>query len=209
MTHPRLDIATRLVHAGERLRHADGPACLYTHLCIDDVHLRLPWRTPMLYWAVKSPDTFTHVMVIPPSLLWNRRSCRWRAGSPPLRMPSGMAALHAAVLACELSPGSTILASQDLYGATQDLLVLFFGQFDIKTVTADFSDLPSLAAKAQEVRPRMLIAETISNPLLKICDIDACAEIAHAHHARLIVDNTFATPFLCRPLEHGARFRRA
>jgi cystathionine gamma-synthase/methionine-gamma-lyase len=119
---------------------------------------------------------------------------------------SGMAALHAAVLACELSPGSVILASQDLYGATLDLLVLIFGQFDIKTVTADFSDLPSLAAKAEEVRPRVLIAETISNPLLKICDIDACAEIAHAHRARLIVDNTFASPYLCRPLEHGADF---
>jgi cystathionine gamma-synthase/methionine-gamma-lyase len=119
---------------------------------------------------------------------------------------SGMAALHAAVLACELSPGSTILASRDLYGATLDLLVLLFGQFDIKTVTADFSDLPSLAAKAKEVRPRVLVAETISNPLLKICDIDACAEIAHAHRARLIVDNTFATPYLCRPLEHGADF---
>jgi cystathionine gamma-synthase/methionine-gamma-lyase len=119
---------------------------------------------------------------------------------------SGMAALHAAMLACELSPGSTILASQDLYGATLDLLVLLFGQFDIKTVTADFSDLPSLAAKAEELRPRVLIAETISNPLLKICDIDACAAIAKIHHARLIVDNTFATPYLCRPLEHGADF---
>jgi cystathionine gamma-synthase/methionine-gamma-lyase len=119
---------------------------------------------------------------------------------------SGMAALHASVLACELSPGSTILASQDLYGATLDLLVLLFGQFDIKTVTADFSDLPALAAKAAEVHPRVLIAETISNPLLKICDIDACATIAHAHHAKLIVDNTFASPYLCRPLEHGADF---
>jgi cystathionine gamma-synthase/methionine-gamma-lyase len=127
-------------------------------------------------------------------------------GVAAIAYASGMAALHAAVLACELSPGSTILASQDLYGATLDLLVLLFGQFDIKTVTADFCDLPSLAAKAEEVRPRVLIAETISNPLLKICDIDACAAIARAHKARLIVDNTFATPYLCRPLEHGADF---
>jgi cystathionine gamma-synthase/methionine-gamma-lyase len=117
-----------------------------------------------------------------------------------------MAALHAALLACELAPGSTILASRDLYGATLDLLVLIFGQFDVKTVTADFSDISSLVATAAEVRPRILIAETISNPLLKICDIDACAEIAHSHHARLIVDNTFASPYLCRPLEHGADF---
>ncbi len=117
-----------------------------------------------------------------------------------------MAALHAALLACELSPGSTILASRDLYGATLDLLVLIFGQFDVKTVTADFSDLPALAAKAEEVGPRALVAETISNPRLKICDIDACAEIARTHHARLMIDNTFASPYLCRPLEHGADF---
>jgi cystathionine beta-lyase/cystathionine gamma-synthase len=125
-------------------------------------------------------------------------------GSAAVAYASGMAALHAAVLACELSPGSVIVASRDLYGATLDLLVLLFGQFNIKTVTADFSDLASLAAVVAEHRPRILVAETISNPLLKVCDIDACAEIAHANKARLIVDNTFATPYLCRPFEHGA-----
>src|SRR6185436_13725714 len=78
------------------------------------------------------------------------------------------------------------------------------GSFGIKTVTADFSDLDGLRVKATEARPRVLVAETISNPLLKVCDIDACAEIAHASGARLIVDNTFASPYLCRPLQHGA-----
>jgi len=61
-----------------------------------------------------------------------------------------------------------------------------------------------LRAKAAEIRPRILVAETISNPLLKVCDIDACAEIAHSVGARLIVDNTFASPYLCQPLKHGA-----
>jgi cystathionine beta-lyase/cystathionine gamma-synthase len=120
-----------------------------------------------------------------------------------------MAALHAAVLACELSPGSTILASQDLYGATLDLLVLIFGQFDIKTVTADFSDLPSLAAKAEEVRPRVLIAETISNPLLKICDIDACAEIAHAPSCQADRGQHLCLPLSLPPAGAWRRFRRA
>jgi cystathionine gamma-synthase/methionine-gamma-lyase len=50
----------------------------------------------------------------------------------------------------------------------------------------------------------VLIAETISNPLLKVCDVDACAEIAHGSGARLIIDNTFASPYLCQPLKHGA-----
>src|SRR6185503_5204283 len=115
-----------------------------------------------------------------------------------------MAALHAALFACELSPGSVVLASQDLYGATTNLLLNIFGAFGIKTVFTDFSDLSSLRGSADEIKPRVLIAETISNPLLKVCDIEACAEIAHRAGARLIVDNTFATPYLCQPLKHGA-----
>jgi len=117
---------------------------------------------------------------------------------------SGMAALHAALFACELSPGAVVLASQDLYGATTNLLLTIFGVFGIKSVFADFSDLESVRAKATELKPRVLIAETISNPLLKVCDIDACAKIAHTAGARLIIDNTFASPYLCQPLKHGA-----
>jgi cystathionine beta-lyase/cystathionine gamma-synthase len=58
--------------------------------------------------------------------------------------------------------------------------------------------------KAREIKPQVLIAETISNPLLKVCDIEACAEIARENGARLIIDNTFATPYLCQPLKLGA-----
>jgi cystathionine beta-lyase/cystathionine gamma-synthase len=128
------------------------------------------------------------------------------AGAAACAYSSGMAAVHAAVFACELSPGDVILASQDLYGATTDLLYKVFGSFGIKTVTSDYSDLESLRNKAREIRPRLLIAETISNPLLKLCDIEACAEIAAEVRARLIIDNTFASPFLCQPLKHGAHF---
>jgi cystathionine gamma-synthase/methionine-gamma-lyase len=125
-------------------------------------------------------------------------------GATACAYSSGMAALHAALFACELSPGATVLASQDLYGPTTSLLQTIFGSFGIKTITADFNDLENLRAKAIEARPRVLVAETISNPLLKVCDIDACAEIAHACGARLLVDNTFASPYLCQPLQHGA-----
>ncbi|MEP6847784.1 MAG: PLP-dependent aspartate aminotransferase family protein, partial [Acidobacteriota bacterium] len=117
---------------------------------------------------------------------------------------SGMAALHAALLACELSGDSVVLASSDLYGSTFELLYTVFGAFGVKTVTEDFSNIAALRAKAFELRPRVLICETLSNPLLKVCDIEECAEIAREIGARLIVDNTFATPCLCRPLDLGA-----
>ena len=119
---------------------------------------------------------------------------------------TGMAALHAALFACELRPGSIVLASQDLYGPTVDLLYKVLGAYGIKTQTADFSDLEALSTKAQECKPQVLVAETISNPLLKVCDVSACSEIAREVGARFIVDNTFASPYLCQPLKHGADF---
>lgn len=127
-------------------------------------------------------------------------------GKTAVAYASGMAAIHAALFACELSPGATVLASQDLYGASLDLLQTIFGSLGVKTKTADFSDTESLRKQTAEIKPRVLLAETISNPLLKICDIERVAEIAHAHGARLIVDNTFASPFLCQPLALGADF---
>lgn len=127
-------------------------------------------------------------------------------GAAACAYSTGMAALHAAIFACELTPGATILASQDLYGATIDLLYKVFGSYGIKTATADFSDVEALRVKALELGPRVLIAETISNPLLKVCDVAACAEIARQVGARFIVDNTFTSPYLCKPLKHGADF---
>jgi cystathionine beta-lyase/cystathionine gamma-synthase len=119
---------------------------------------------------------------------------------------SGMAALHAALLACELSSGSVVLASKDLYGSTFELLYTIFGAFGVKTVTEDFTDIAALRAKAFELKPAALVCETLSNPLLKVCDIEECASIAREVGAKLIVDNTFATPYLCRPLDLGADF---
>jgi cystathionine beta-lyase/cystathionine gamma-synthase len=128
------------------------------------------------------------------------------AGSVACAYGSGMAALHAALFACELTPGSTVLASQDLYGATFDLLYKVFGPSGVKTISADFNDLDAVRAKARQNKPAALLAETISNPLLKVCDLAAIAGISKEAGARLIVDNTFASPFLCQPLTLGADF---
>ena len=117
---------------------------------------------------------------------------------------SGMAAMHAALLACKLTADSVVLASQDLYGATFGLLDSVFGPFGVRSEAVDLNDLELLEHRAAALKPTAVIAETISNPLLKVCDIAAVADIAHSVGARLIVDNTFASPFLCRPLDIGA-----
>lgn len=128
------------------------------------------------------------------------------AGEAACGYASGMAALHAALFACDLGPGSTVLASQDLYGATFALLHHVFAPAGVNTVTADFDDLDEVREKAGTIKPKVLVAETLSNPLLKVCDLHGCAAIAHEAGARLVVDNTFASPFLCQPLTLGADF---
>ena len=199
----KLDITAQLVHAGERSAPPSGQ----------------PTSTPIYASATYTYDSMVEIDKVfagekagyiytrygnPTVTALETALSTVEAGATACAYSSGMAALHAALFACELTPGATVLASQDLYGATTSLLQTIFGSLGIKTVTADFSELDGLRAKAAETRPRVLVAETISNPLLKVCDIDACAEIAHSVGARLIVDNTFASPYLCQPLQHGA-----
>lgn len=132
--------------------------------------------------------------------------CVLEGGAVARAYASGMAALHAALLATDLTAESYVIASRDLYGASFDLLYKVFGAFAVKTQLVDFNDLDDLRRKTQELKPRVLLAETISNPLLKVLDIAAVAKIAHSVGAKFIVDSTFATPYLARPIEFGADF---
>lgn len=198
-----LDIATELVHLGERTEPVAGlptstpiyASSTFTYESMDEIDKVFGGEIPGYVYARHGNPTVAALEEAVRTIEGGAISCAYA---------SGMAALHAALLACELTPGATVLASQDLYGATMNLLATVFGSFGIKTVTADFGNLDEVRSKALEARARVLIAETISNPLLKVCDIGACSAIAHEAGARLIVDNTFASPYLCQPLRHGA-----
>jgi len=115
---------------------------------------------------------------------------------------SGMAALHLAI-ATLLSAGDHIVASASLYGGTINLLAHTLPRFGITTSFVNPRDLDGLAAA---IRPetRLVIGETIGNPGLEVLDIPRVAAIAHAAGLPLLIDNTFASPYLCRPLELGA-----
>jgi O-acetylhomoserine (thiol)-lyase len=115
---------------------------------------------------------------------------------------SGMAALHLAV-ATLLNAGDHIVASASLYGGTINLLTHTLPRFGIRTTFVKPRDLGGLRAAIGE-RTRLVIAETIGNPGLEVLDIPKVAEIAHAAGVPLLIDNTFATPYLCRPLTLGA-----
>ncbi len=115
---------------------------------------------------------------------------------------SGMAALGAVVLS-QLAPGDHVVVSDQLYGRT---LLLFSGEAARLGITSTQVDMCDLTAveKAINERTRMIVVETISNPLLRVADLAALAKLAHAHGATLLADNTFASPAVCRPRQWGA-----
>ena len=115
---------------------------------------------------------------------------------------SGMAAMHLAV-ATLVSAGDHIVASASLYGGTINLLTYTLPRFGITTTFVKPRDLDGFRA-AIGPKTRLVVGETIGNPGLEVLDIPRVAEVAHAAAVPLLVDNTFATPYLARPLTLGA-----
>jgi cystathionine gamma-synthase len=114
---------------------------------------------------------------------------------------SGMAAETTLLLT--LAPGDHVVLADDAYGGTYRLLARVLGPWGLRMDTVDLADLDALSAVLQP-RTRIVWIESPSNPLLKIVDIEAVAALAHAAGARVVVDNTFATPALQRPMSLGA-----
>jgi len=103
-----------------------------------------------------------------------------------------------------LRAGDRVLATSAIYGSTRSLLVNQFGRLGVATSFIDATDVAAVDAALAAQPARVLYVETISNPTIVVADLAALAGVAHAHGARLIVDNTFASPYLCRPIELGA-----
>ncbi len=200
-TRPR-HRATAAVHAGERAAHGS-----FT-----------PVSTPIYHAATFLYDTADELdgaFDADPSFVYSRHGnptvaaletalATLEGGAVAVACASGMAALHAALLACELGPGDRVLASQDLYGATGGLLNTIFAPLGVEAGFVDAGDLAATERALAKGRARVLLVETLSNPLLRVADLPALADLAHRHGARLIVDATFTPPVLVRPLEHGA-----
>ncbi|MGH3856984.1 MAG: trans-sulfuration enzyme family protein [Pseudonocardiaceae bacterium] len=115
---------------------------------------------------------------------------------------SGMAAISATVLG-HLTAGEEVIGPVDCYGGTWALFTKWLPRWGMHPVLVDVTDLDAVRA-AVTPRTRMIYAETIANPTLSVPDLPALAELAHGAGSRLVVDSTFATPVICRPLEHGA-----
>ena len=116
---------------------------------------------------------------------------------------SGMGAIHAALVAL-VGAGDRIVCTQAVYGSTRALMERVLAPLGVETVFVDPLDLAAVEAALAVDRTHVLYAETISNPTIVVADVARLAELGHRHGATVVVDNTFASPYLCRPLELGA-----
>lgn len=114
---------------------------------------------------------------------------------------SGMAAISTTLMSL-LNQGDHMVASADVYGGTYGLLTEELPRFGISTTMADMRDASSYEAAIQE-NTKILYIETLTNPALKVCDIEAMADVAKRYNLLLIIDNTFASPWGCKPLTMG------
>jgi len=138
----------------------------------------------------------------PTVAVFEERVAALEEGSGALGVASGQAALHIAI-ATLMDAGSHIVASTSLYGGTRNMLALTMPRFGIETTFVHPRDHDGFA-KAIRPNTRLVIGETIGNPGGEVLDIPAIAAIAHAARIPLMIDNTFASPILCRPLTLGA-----
>ena len=191
---------TRSVHAGQRPDPATGaravPIYQTTSFVFDDTdhaaHLFALQRFGNIYTRIMNPTT----------AVFEERMASLEGGTGAVATASGMAA-QMAVMMTLLRPGDEIVSSSSLYGGTHTQFDITLRNWGVNTVFIDSTD-PENYRKAITPRTRVLYGETIGNPRGDILDIRAVANIAHEAGIPLVVDSTFATPYLCRPIEHGA-----
>ncbi len=198
-------IFTQAVHAGERAPRPDYTpvvtpiynSVVYLYDEVDTLHRILAGERPgYVYSRYGNPTTAALEEAV--AVL--------EGGECAVAFASGMAALHAALLATGLRSGDTVVAARDLYGVTYALLSEILSPLGIHTRFVQIAQSEEVVAALEEERPRVLLLETMSNPLLVMPDLPLLAEAAHRVGAQVLVDNTFATPYLLRPLEHGADY---
>ena len=131
-----------------------------------------------------------------------KRLAALEGGSAALALASGAAAITYTIEALAAN-GGHIVSQKTIYGGSYNLLAHTLPQYGIQTTFVDAHNLSELEGAIQE-NTRAIYLETLSNPNSDIPDIDAISEIAHKHGLPVVVDNTFGTPFLIRPIEHGA-----
>jgi cystathionine beta-lyase/cystathionine gamma-synthase len=196
----RLQISTQIVHGGQDVPIMNGPKIQPIYqtsvFTFDDLD-----QLDAYYDTPKSGYMYTR-FANPNHRALELNMAGLERGEDAVAAASGMAAIMASILTFAES-GDHIVCANEIYGGTLNLLQKELSRLGIQCTFANFSDLQQIEEQIQN-NTKILITETITNPLLHVIDILAVAELAHRHGAKLVVDNTFTTPLLIRPLKHGA-----
>ena len=199
-----MNFASQVVHAGDRKRGKGTPVPSTT-----PIHL----GTTYFY---ESAETLDRVLgneeqgfsysryASPTNSALEELTTTLEGGFDSLATASGMAALQIAFQAVLLDRPHAVVASHSIYGATVGLLDDILGPFDVKVKYVDVCDQAALEKAVPSLEPGCIFIEGISNPLLRVANIPAVSKLAQEAGAALIVDNTFATPMMMRPLKLGA-----
>ena len=201
----RKSFQTRAVHAGERVPPADytpvsspiWPASAYLYENMDDMDAVFAGTKPGYVYSRYASPTVSAFEVAVASLEETEAAQAYG---------SGMAAIHAALLAAGARAGASVVVALDVYGATFTLLRGLFSTLGVNVRLVDVTNLAEVELAIKEVQPVLILVETLSNPLLKVADIPALATLAHRYNASLLVDNTFASPYLFNPSQYGADY---
>ena len=153
-------------------------------------------------FALKAPGNIYGRLTNPTEDVLEKRIAALEGGSAALALASGAAAVTYTIQALARK-GDHIVAQNTIYGGSYNLLGHTLPDYGIETTFVDIHNLKEVAAAVRE-NTKAIYIETLGNPNSDIPDIDACAEIAHRHNIPLVIDNTFGTPYLIRPFEHGA-----
>jgi O-acetylhomoserine (thiol)-lyase len=197
-TSPRFD--TLSLHAGQQPDPATGaravPIYQTTSYVFDDTD-----HAAALFNLERAGHIYSRISNPTVAVLEERISAL-EGGVGAVATASGQAALHLTI-ATLMGAGGHIVASARIYGGSHNMFTHTLPRFGITTTLVDPRDPRAFAAAIGD-KTRLVFAETIGNPGMEVLDIAAVAGIAHQHALPLAVDSTFATPYLCRPFEHGA-----
>lgn len=191
---------TRQIHAGQRPDPETGaramPIYATTSFVFEDAQ-----QAADLFSLQNFGNIYTRIGN-PTNAAFEERMASLEGGLGALATSSGQAAQLISILTL-CGSGDEIVASKSLYGGTYTQFDVTLRRLGIDVTFVDGSD-PGAIAGAITEQTKAVYGETIGNPAADILDIEKVADVAHEHGVPLIVDNTFATPYLCRPIEHGA-----
>lgn len=200
MTEKNYKFETLQVHAGQKPDPVTGsravPIYQTTSYVFEDTD-----HAARLFALEEAGNIYTRIMN-PTTDVFEQRMAALEGGVGALALSSGSAAITYAIMNIAGS-GDEIVSASTLYGGTYNLFLYTLPRYGINTVFVD-PDNPENFRKAINDKTKAIYIESIGNPGINLIDIEAVAEIAHENGLPLIVDNTFATPFLLRPIEYGA-----